>query len=108
MSIPTSLKKGIVILSVLFCLPAYATTEKEQLAQAIKQLEAAKLSLQRAEKAAKTSPKTREYFNYSAIHRDIETVKKGIQQYINPSRALPRDPNALRTLSEDYSKLRGK
>ncbi|AHG79457.1 hypothetical protein X875_8390 [Mannheimia varigena USDA-ARS-USMARC-1388] len=88
-------------------MPALASTEQEQLAQAIKQLEAAKLSLQRAEKVAKASPKTREYFNYSAIHSDIETVKKGIQQYINPSRALPRDPNVLRTLSDDYSKLRG-
>ncbi|MBF4101926.1 RAQPRD family integrative conjugative element protein [Mannheimia haemolytica] len=106
MSISTSLRKGIVVLVTLSCLPAFASTEQEQLAQAIKQLEAAKLSLQRAEKVAKASPKTREYFNYSAIHRDIETVK-GIQQYINPSRALPRDPNVLRTLSEDYSKLRG-
>lgn len=107
MSISTSLRKGIVVLVTLSCLPAFASTEQEQLAQAIKQLEAAKLSLQRAEKVAKASPKTREYFNYSAIHRDIETVKKGIQQYINPSRALPRDPNVLRTLSDDYSKLRG-
>ncbi len=57
---------------------------------------------------AKASPKTREYFNYSAIHRDIETVKKGIQQYINPSRALPRDPNVLRTqVKIMWCKLRG-
>lgn len=76
MSISTSLRKGIVVLVTLSCLPALASTEQEQLAQAIKQLEAAKLSLQRAEKVAKASPKTREYFNYSAIHSDIETVKK--------------------------------
>lgn len=107
MSISTSVRKGIVVISALFCLQAYASTEQVQLAQAIKQLEAAKLSLQRAEKVAKSSPKTREYFNYSAVHRDIETVKKGIQQYISPTRALPRDPNVLRTLSEDYSKFRG-
>ncbi len=49
MSISTSLRKGIVVLVTLSCLPAFASTEQEQLAQAIKQLEAAKLSLQRAE-----------------------------------------------------------
>ncbi|GAB1659155.1 RAQPRD family integrative conjugative element protein [Mannheimia haemolytica] len=108
MSISIALRRAILLVVSCSCLSAYATTEQEQLAQAIKQLEAAKLSLQRAEKVAKASPKTREYFNYSAVHRDIETVKKGIQQYISPSRMLPRDPNTLRTLGEDYSQLRGK
>lgn len=106
MSISISLRKSLLLVSIFSCLPAYASTEQEQLMQAIKQLDAAKLSLQRAERVAKASPKTREYFNYAAVNRDIETVKKGINQYINPSRALPRDPNLLRTLGDDYSKQR--
>ncbi|WP_243389226.1 RAQPRD family integrative conjugative element protein [Conservatibacter flavescens] len=81
-------------------------TEKEQLAQAIKQLDAAQLSLQRANAEARTSAKSREYFDYGAITQDINAIKSGINQYINPSRAIPRDPNAFRTLKEDYTKLR--
>lgn len=80
--------------------------EKEQLAQAMKQLEAAQLSLKRAEAEAKTSAKNREYFDYRAISQDINAIKSGINQYINPSRAIPRDPNAFRVLKEDYTKLR--
>ncbi|QLB12780.1 RAQPRD family integrative conjugative element protein [Bisgaardia hudsonensis] len=99
--------KWVVIVLALGSITAYASTEKEQLAQAIKQLEAAELSLKRAEQLAKTTPKTREFFNYSAIRRDMEIVKNGISQYINPARAIPRDPKALRTLTEDYTKLRG-
>lgn len=81
-------------------------TEKAQLAQAIKQLEAAQLSLKRAAIVAQTSAKSREYFDYRAVMQDINSIKSGINQYINPSRAIPRDPNALRTLTEDYTKLR--
>lgn len=95
---------------VLFSISVVAlnvqATEKEQLAQAIKQLEAAQLSLKRAATEAKTSDKNREYFDYSAITQDINAVKSGINQYINPSRAIPRDPNALRVLTKDYTKLR--
>lgn len=84
-----------------------AATENEQLAQAIKQLEAAKLSLQRAAEQAKLSEKSREYFDYTAAKQDITTVQEGIKQYINPSRAIPRNPKAIRSLKEDYTKLRG-
>ncbi len=97
----------IILASCYLVTPAVASTEKEQLAQAIKLLETAELALKRAEQAAKTSPKTREYFNYEAIRGDIGAIKSGIHQYINPARAIPRDPKALRTLTEDYSKFRG-
>ncbi|AKO30855.1 hypothetical protein RZ60_03635 [[Haemophilus] ducreyi] len=81
-------------------------TEQEQLEQAIKQMDAAKLSLQRAAQQAKTSVKSREFFDYTAAQRDITTVQEGIKQYINPSRAIPRNPKAVRALTEDYTKLR--
>ncbi|MDP8185315.1 RAQPRD family integrative conjugative element protein [Phocoenobacter skyensis] len=82
-------------------------TEQERLEEAIKLLDAAQLSLKRAYKESVTSPKSREYFDYSAIYKDIDAIKRGIKQYINPSRAIPRDPKSLRTLKEDYTKLRG-
>ncbi|AFI88002.1 hypothetical protein BBH51_07605 [Aggregatibacter actinomycetemcomitans] len=96
-----------ILLGSLACTTVTHATEQEQLAQAIKQMEAAKLSLQRAENQAKTSVKSREYFDYVAARRDISTVQAGIKQYINPSRAIPRNPQAIRSLTEDYTKLRG-
>ena len=92
---------------LLFSSAVVQATENEQLAQAIKQLEAAKLSLQRAAEQAKLSEKSREYFDYTAAKQDITTVQEGIKQYINPSRAIPRNPKAIRSLKEDYTKLRG-
>ena len=77
-------------------------TEQEHLAQAIKQLDAAKLSLQRAAASAKVSAKSREYFDYASAHQDIATVQAGIK----PSRAIPRNPKAIRNLKEDYLNLR--
>ncbi|TYG35301.1 hypothetical protein FW755_09445 [Lonepinella koalarum] len=95
----------VITLSALaFSLSTFAN-EQEQLTTAMKQLDAAKLSLKRALREVSTSPKTREYFDYAAAERDINTIKAGINQYINPSRAIPRDPKAIRTLNEDYSKL---
>ncbi|MGR3807776.1 RAQPRD family integrative conjugative element protein [Pasteurella testudinis] len=96
----------IAAFALTFSMPTTAS-EQEQLAQAIKQLDAAQASLVRALQQSKTSAKSREYFDYSAAQRDISTVKNGIQQYISPSRAIPRNPQALRTLREDYTKLRG-
>ena len=46
-------------LGLLFGVATVQATEQEQLAQAIKQLEAAKLSLQRAAASAKVSEKRR-------------------------------------------------
>ena len=100
-----TLGKAVLVAVSMVVLNVQAT-EKEQLAQAIKQLEAAQLSLKRAATEAKTSAKNREYFDYRAVTQDINAIKSGIHQYINPSRAIPRDPNAFRTLKEDYTKLR--
>lgn len=95
-----------LILGLLFSAVSVQATEQEQLAQAIKQLDAAKLSLQRAAASAKVSAKSREYFDYAAARQDISTVQEGIKQYINPSRAIPRNPRAVRSLKEDYLNLR--
>ena len=97
----------LIATGLLFSSAVVKATENEQLAQAIKQLEAAKLSLQRAAEQAKLSEKSREYFDYTAAKQDITTVQEGIKQYINPSRAIPRNPKAIRSLKEDYTKLRG-
>ena len=52
-------------IGLLFGAISAQATEQEHLAQAIKQLDAAKLSLQRAAASAKVSAKSREYFDYA-------------------------------------------
>ncbi|MDG2961716.1 integrative conjugative element protein, RAQPRD family [Exercitatus varius] len=99
-------KRIVIAFATLTLSISASATEQEQLTQAMKQLDAAKLSLKRALYEAATSPKKREYFDYASAERDINTIKAGINQYINPSRAIPRDPKAIRTLSDDYSKQR--
>ena len=65
-----TLGKAVLVAVSMVVLNVQAT-EKEQLAQAIKQLEAAQLSLKRAATEAKTSAKNREYFDYRAVTQDI-------------------------------------
>ena len=50
--------------------------------------------------------KVENIFDYASAHQDIATVQAGIKQYINPSRAIPRNPKAIRNLKEDYLNLR--
>ncbi|MFZ7172553.1 RAQPRD family integrative conjugative element protein [Pasteurella multocida] len=106
MSMNTLGKKVLLAVAVSMMALTVQASENAQLAQAIKQLEAAQRSLTRAEALAQTSEKNREYFDYQAARRDINAIKSGINQYINPTRAIPRDPNASRRLQEDYTKLR--
>lgn len=81
-------------------------SEQAQLEQAIRQLESAKLALIRAEQHAQSGLNSRVYFDYRKAKQEINTISYGINQYINSSRAQPRDPRQLRTLSGEYDKLR--
>ncbi|TWR52322.1 conjugal transfer protein [Pseudomonas marginalis] len=34
-------------------------------------------------------------FDYPRLHRDIRRIRQGVQDYLSPSRAQPRDPSEL-------------
>ena len=87
-----------VLLAVLLSAmqPAIAddTPEREQLAALTRQLD---LIDQLTEHAANTAPqeRARYHFDYARLREDIEHVRAGIQDYLSPRRAQPRDPVTL-------------
>ncbi|MHB1370642.1 MAG: integrative conjugative element protein, RAQPRD family [Pseudomonadaceae bacterium] len=76
--------------------PALASEaiEREQLAALARQL---KLIDRLAEHAANTAPqdRARYYFDYARLHVDLQRVRVGLQDYLVPQRAQPRDPVPL-------------
>lgn len=75
-----------------------ADLEREQLAAVIRQIE---LADRLAEQATRTAPQehARYHFDYARLHADLERVRTGLQDYLVPQRAQPRD---LVPLTGDY------
>ncbi|HBM2944858.1 TPA: raqprd family integrative conjugative element protein [Klebsiella michiganensis] len=78
-----------------------ASPESTQLALALKQLDGAKTSLERAQTRAGTDPKSRYFFDYLQAQQDISAVEQGIRRYLAPARAQPR---AVQPLSTSYQR----
>lgn len=74
--------------------------EREQLAAVIRQLGITeRLAVQTA---ARTAPAgTRYHFDYARLQQDLQRIRQGIEHYLTPSRAQPRD---LQPLSGDYAR----
>ena len=94
------------IFALLWVLP-YSATEQSELAQAIRQLNAAEQALVRAQAQARADIKHRFYFDYQTARADIQKIRTGIDNYVNAERAQPRNPKQLKTLSGDYERNRG-
>ena len=75
-----------------------ASPEHAQLATLARQLD---LIDRLAEHAANTAPqqRTRYHFDHARLREDLQRVRAGIQDYLTPPRAQPRDPVEL---SGDY------
>ena len=71
-----------------------ATAEHEQLAALVRQLN---LIDRLAEHAANTAPqeRARYHFDYARLRADLKRVRAGLQDYLVPQRAQPRDPVPL-------------
>ncbi|NMG49224.1 raqprd family integrative conjugative element protein [Azoarcus communis] len=71
-----------------------ATAEHEQLAALARQLN---LIERLAEHAANTAPQARAryHFDYARLRADLQRIRAGLQDYLVPQRAQPRDPVPL-------------
>lgn len=71
-----------------------ASAEHEQLAALARQLD---LIDRLAEHAAHTAPqeRARYHFDYARLRADLKHVRAGLQDYLVPQRAQPRDPVPL-------------
>ena len=70
-------------------------TEREELTLTLSQLSQIEASLHRAQQSARTGINERYYFDYPRIHSDITTLRSGIENYLTPTRAQPRDTATL-------------
>ncbi|WP_175687279.1 RAQPRD family integrative conjugative element protein [Burkholderia multivorans] len=90
----------LVAASLQSALAADNATEREQLAALTRQLE---LVDRLAEHAADVSPqdRARYHFDYARLREDVKRVRTGVQDYLVPQRAQPRDPLPL---AGDYTR----
>ncbi|PYB38362.1 type III effector Hop protein, partial [Pseudomonas aeruginosa] len=90
--------------SALVAQGAFAASASEQanLEVMIRQLNALEDTARRSAQGA-DEPGQRFYFDYSRLAADLQRIRQGLQDYMTPSRAQPRDPSDL---SGNYT-LRG-
>lgn len=84
-------------LTLLAALPSQAS-EKDELASAQRMLIQVQSALERARVAAvqaDPSERGRFYFDYQRATSDLKTINSGIDRYLEPSRAQPRDVGAV-------------
>lgn len=70
-------------------------SEREELILSLNQLTQIEASLSRAQQSARTGLNERYYFDYPRIHSDIAALRSGIEHYLTPARAQPRDTTTL-------------
>ncbi|EQA6545413.1 MULTISPECIES: integrative conjugative element protein, RAQPRD family [Klebsiella] len=85
----------IIALCPAITVCASPLTEREELTLSLNQLSQIEASLHRAQQSARTGINERYYFDYPRIHSDITTLRSGIEHYLTPSRAQPRDTATL-------------
>lgn len=76
------------------CAQAAGASEQANIEVMIRQLNALEDSARRSATIA-SEPGQRYYFDYERLASDIQRVRQGLQDYLTPSRAQPRDPAEL-------------
>lgn len=85
---------AIPLLAFQASVTAGEATEPERLAVLVRQLD---LFARLAEHSALLPQQegSRHHFDYARLREDLERVRAGIQDYLSPQRAQPRDPVTL-------------
>lgn len=95
----------LLLLSITVGTPAFAQesiTEHTQLAALKRQIELMQISLGSTDRIIE--PHSRYHFDYQRLNADLERVKAGINDYLVPKRAQPRDPVELHGSYQQESK----
>jgi len=94
----TTILRCSLLLSVAFAhSSSYAASadEKNQLSLVQQQLDTIERLAERAEAASASQLDDRYRFDYPRLSQDIQHIRQGVQGYLFPSRAQPRDPSEL-------------
>ena len=92
---PSSWLSALMLPGLFLALPAHAS-EKDELASTLRLLDQTQAALTRARvAAAQADPadKGRYFFDYRQATSDLNAMKAGIGQYLEPSRAQPATPS---------------
>jgi RAQPRD family integrative conjugative element protein len=74
---------------------AASAHERDQLSLVQQQLDIIERLATRAETANRPEPNERYRFDYPRLIQDLQRIRQGVQGYLSPSRAQPRDPSEL-------------
>jgi RAQPRD family integrative conjugative element protein len=74
---------------------AASAHEQDQLGLILQQLNTIERLVTKAETASPSESVERYRFDYPRLIRDIQRIRLGVQGYLSPSRAQPRDPAEL-------------
>ena len=95
-----NLYKPLAAVSLIVCCSAPiafagpAVEEHQQLSLVLRQLDAAD-RLSTVKSNAVIDPNARYTFDYARLSADIDLIRQGINSYLTPSRAQPRNPPEL-------------
>lgn len=73
---------------------AASASEHTHLEMMLRQLAALEATAGRSAEIA-AEPGQRYFFDYQRLSRDLQRIRQGMQDYLSPSRAQPRDPVEL-------------
>ncbi|MFV9650446.1 RAQPRD family integrative conjugative element protein [Pseudomonas citrulli] len=94
---PTTIIRCLLLSLAAVDSSGYAASEYEQgeLSLVQQQLDTLERLATKAEAASTAEPNDRYRFDYPRLNRDIQRIRLGVQGYLSPSRAQPRDPVEL-------------
>ncbi|MFD1803633.1 RAQPRD family integrative conjugative element protein [Mixta tenebrionis] len=84
---------GLLLLAALSVSTSTRAAEKDELASVLRQLDQVQAALERARvAAAQADPAARGrfFFDYRQATSDLNTIRGGVERYLEPSRAQPR------------------
>jgi RAQPRD family integrative conjugative element protein len=74
---------------------ADADLENAQLAALVRQLDLLDRIAEQSASAPTPASGTRYHFDYARLRNDVKRIRTGIEEYLRPRRAQPRDPYVL-------------
>ena len=94
---PTTVFRCLLLSLAIVHGSSYAASahEQDQLSLIQRQLDTIERLATRAEVASTAEPDERYRFDYPRLSQDIQRIRQGIQGYLSPSRAQPRDSDEL-------------
>jgi RAQPRD family integrative conjugative element protein len=94
---PTTVFRCLLLSLAIVDGSSYAASahEQDQLSLVQQQLDTLERLATRAEAASRAEPNERYRFDYPRLSQDIQRIRQGVQGYLSPSRAQPRDPTEL-------------